>query len=58
VAHFLELAIKINQDYVNVDLDLINRVKDIKNKSRFFNASIREKLERIETFIKEANEIE
>ena len=58
MAHFLELAIKINQDYVNVDLDLINIVKDIKNKSRFFNASIREKLERIETFIKEANEIE
>lgn len=42
----------------HLDLYLIDKVKDIKNKSRFFNAAIREKLERMETFTKEGDKVE
>jgi hypothetical protein len=42
----------------HLDIDLIDRVNDIKNKSRFFNAAIREKLDRIDAVIKDVEELE
>ncbi len=39
-----------------LDVDLIDRIKDIKNKSRFFNAAIREKLDRMESLIRDVEE--
>lgn len=41
-----------------IDLDLLDKVKSLKNRNNFVNAAIREKLDRFESIIKDAEELE
>ncbi len=43
---------------LQIDLDLVDKVKCLKNRNNFVNAAIREKFERIEAIIKDAEELE
>ena len=38
--------------------NILQKLKDVGNKNRFVNIAIREKLERMETFTKEGDEVE
>lgn len=42
---------------VQIDADLIDKIKETGDRNKFINSAVREKLERIETIIKDAEEI-
>lgn len=43
---------------LQIDSELAGKLKELSNRNKFVNAAIREKLERMETFIKEVEELE